>query len=273
MPAIFKIFRIIFYLSIITACFYLKVNAQDSLTLSTAQKTTNTIGIKYDFIYFDKGGNKPWHLLSLEYTRLIKKIPFIARLNYANRFSKSGLQLEAEAYPAISKKVYAYVNAGYSKDSLLFPKYRAGFSLYVSLPAAFEAEGGFRLLYFNSPTWIYTAAIGKYYKNYWFNFSTFLTPGNSNILQSYFLKTRYYLDDQDFIMLTLGTGISPDDRNNNIQLNTNNKLGSKKAELSLRSTIKKVNVILISTSWMNEEYQLKKYTNQYNISIGLQRIF
>lgn len=34
-----------------------------------------------------------------------------------------------------------------------------------------------------------------------------------------------------------------------------------------------MNVILISTSWMNEEYQLKKYTNQYNISIGFQRIF
>ncbi|MDB5223851.1 MAG: repeat-containing protein [Chitinophagaceae bacterium] len=270
MLTIFKISRFFFYILIIT-CFFLTATAQDSLVLSPAQKITNTIGIKYDIIAFDKGGNKPWHLLSFEYTRLIKKLPLIARLNYANRFGKSGLQLEAEAYPAISKKIYAYVNAGYSKDSLLFPKYRAGFSLYVSLPVGFEAEGGFRLLYFNSPTWIYTAAIGKYYKNYWFNFSTFLTPDNNNILQSYFFKTRYYLNDKDFIMLTLGTGISPDDRNNNIQIKTN-KLSSKQAELSFRNTIKKVNVILINAGWMSQEYQVKKYTSQYTIGIGFQRI-
>lgn len=260
-------------LTILTGLFFfLAATAQDSLTVSDVQKKVNSIGINYDLIAFDNGVKKPWHLVSFEYTHRIKKVPLIARVNYANRFSQSGLQLEAEAYPHISKKIYAYINAGYSKNSLLFPKYKAGFSLYFSLPAAYEVEGGCRILYFNSQTWVYTASLAKYYKNYWFNLSTFLTPDNNNILQSYFLKTRYYLNDTDFIMLTLGTGISPDDRNNNIQLNTNAGLSSKKAEAGIRHTIKKKNVILFNVGFMSQEYEHKKYTKQYNLGIGLQRL-
>lgn len=270
MQASYKISKL--FLSILTCAFFvITVTAQDTLINSAVQKKTNSIGLKYDIIVFEKAVNKPWQLLSLEYTQQVNKIPFIARLNYANRFSKSGLQLEAEAYPAISKKLYAYIIAGYSKDILLFPKYRAGFSLYASLPAAFEAEGGFRLLYFNSAIWIYTASIGKYYKNYWFNLGTFLTPDSNSVIQSYFLKTRYYLNDVDYIMLTLGTGISPDDKRNNIQLNANARLSTKKAEVTFRNTIKKKNVILLNAGWMSQEYEQKRYINQYNFGIGFQR--
>ena len=261
----------ILILIILSSSIFFPAAAQDSLSKAVEQKLPNSIGIKYDLIAFDKGVNKPWHFLSVEYTKHIKKTPFIARLNYANRFSKSGLQLEADAYPALSKKIYTYINAGYSKDSLLFPKYRAGFSLYVSLPASFEVEGGFRLLHFSSSTWIYTASIGKYYKNFWFNLGTFLTPGSNSMQQSYFLKTRYYMNDKDYIMLMLGTGISPDDRKNNIQLNTNAKLKSKKAEVTFRNTFKKKNVFLFNAGFMRQEYEYKKYNNQFNIGVGVQR--
>lgn len=271
MTVIFKLCRIIPFLSIL--CCFVTAHAQDSVQVITMNKTRNVIGTRYDLTSFDKGVNKPWHLLSLEYTREVKKSPLTVRLNYANRFSRSGLQLEADAYPVISKKMYAYLNAGYSKDVMLFPKYRGGMSLYLSLPAAFEAEGGLRLLHFNSSRFIYTASLGKYYKKYWFNASTFLSPDSSSISKSYFFKTRYYLDDKDFVMLTLGTGISPDDKNNNIQFAVNNKLRSKKIELSFRRTIWEQNIILVSSSWMRQEYEYKKFTGQYNISIGFQRLF
>ena len=256
---------------IICSSGYLTATAQDSLLLPKIQSTPNSIGIKYDLIAFDKAANKPWHFISIEYKDHIKKTPLIARLNYANRFSKSGLQLEAEAYPALSKKIYTYINAGYSKDVLLFPKYRAGFSLYVTLPAAFEIEGGVRLLHFSTSTFIYTASVGKYYKKFWFNLGTFLTPESNNLLQSYFFKTRYYLNDKDYLMLTLGTGISPDDSKNNIQLNTNAKLKSQKLEFAFRNTFRKKNVFLFNAGFMSQEYEYKKWTNQYNIGVGLQR--
>ena len=256
---------------IIISSVYFPAAAQDSLHLSVPQKIPNSLGIKYDLITFDNVVTKPWHLVSVEYTKHIKKTPLITRLNYANRFSKSGFQLEAEAYPALSKKIYTYINAGYSNDRLLFPKYRAGFSLFAALPLKFEVEGGFRLLYFTSSTWIYTASVGKYYKSFWFNASTFLTPENNSILQSYFLKTRYYFNDTDFAMLILGTGISPDDGKNNILLNTNATLKAKKAEFVFRNTFKKKNIFLFNIGFMSQENESNKYANQYNIGIGLQR--
>lgn len=254
-----------------TLIIYLNSSAQDSSLNRSVQKMPSSLGLKYDLVTFGNGGNSPWSLLNLEYNAHIKKMPVIARLNYANRFSQSGLQFEADAYPLICKGVYAYVNVGYSKDSLLFPIYRSGLSLYVSLPSAFEAEGGIRLLVFNSPTYIYTASLGKYHKNYWFNVSTFLTPQNNSLLQSYFLKCRYYFNDKDYMMLTVGTGISPDNRNNNIQLNSNNNVGSKNTEISIRHSLNKKFVILANAGWMSVEYLQKKYSHQYNFGLGLQR--
>ena len=90
---------------IIISSIYFPVAAQDSLHLSVPQKKMpNSLGVKYDLITFDNVVTKPWHLVSVEYTKHIKKTPLITRLNYANRFSKSGFQLEAEVYPALSKK-------------------------------------------------------------------------------------------------------------------------------------------------------------------------
>ena len=224
-----KIFRTILFIFFISF-FFISAMAQDSSKLIINNKGTNAIGIKYDLTAFEKKINLPWNALSLEYTHHNKNLTAIARINYANKYNRSGVQFEGDLFPAISKKIYAYVNAGYSNYNGLFPKYRAGVSLYTSLPSAMEAEAGFRFLHFTSATWIYTAFISKYFKNYWFNVSTFLTPVSNSLIQSYFLKTRYFLNDKDFVMLTIGTGISPDDRNNNIQLNSNTSLSSKKVE-------------------------------------------
>lgn len=73
-------------------------------------------------------------------------------------------------------------------------------------------------------------------------------------------------------MLTIGTGFSPDDRNNNIQLNTNTSLSSKKVEVSFRNTWKKKNVILINAGWMNQEYEAKNITSHYSFGIGFEKM-
>ena len=61
-----------------------------------------------------------------------------------------------DAYPSLSKKTYMYLNVGYSDSyktgTFVFPKYRAGISIYRSLPKSFEAEIGARLLnFYNQP--------------------------------------------------------------------------------------------------------------------------
>ncbi len=273
MPCSPALLRNLFLLVFNIGCLLPAALAQDSIIVLAPAKKTNTIGINYDFTYLDKAGYNPWHLLSLEYSKALKNIPLTARINYANRFNLSDWQIEADAYPVLSKKIYTYLNAGYAGKALLFPKYRAGFSMYVSLPAAWEAEAGARFLYFNSSTFIYTASLGKYYKKYWFNVSSFLTPANGDVTGSYFLKTRYYLNDTDFVMLLLGTGISPDDKNNNVQLASAGRLSSKKAVLSFKRTFKKTNILLFSSGFTKQETIAGQFINQYNFSIGFNKRF
>ncbi|MCO6149198.1 YaiO family outer membrane beta-barrel protein, partial [Flavobacterium sp. NRK1] len=128
----------------------------------------NAIGLRYDYSYFDKRFDDPWHLVALDYTRQTKLGSATARVNYANRFATDAAQFEVDLYPYFSKTFYAYINTGISGNKDIFPQFRAGFSLYANLPAAFEVDAGFRFLNFTTDdTWVYTASVGKYFKNYW----------------------------------------------------------------------------------------------------------
>ncbi len=250
--------------------------AAHALATSLKDETSvNKITVSYENSSFDKQYDKAWHLGSISYGRHTKFGTVIGRVNYANRFATGGLQAEVDAYPHISKTFYAYVNFGYSGNSSVFPNYRAGFSLYANLPNSFEAELGLRYLYFSSATNIYTAAIGKYWKNFLFTARTYITPSVSDVSQSYSINTRYYLKGaDDYIGLTLGTGISPDDNNQNIQYsNKQNKLSSKKISASFDHTFLKWNIISISAGLINQEYQPSVKGNQFNFSVGLSHRF
>ncbi len=235
----------------------------------------NKFGITYDYVYFDKQFNDPWHLLSVDYGRQTSIGPIIGRVNYANRFNGNGIQFEADAYPRLSNTFQAYVNIGYSPDLGVFPKYRAGFSLYANLNSGFELEGGFRLLRFNENTWIYTASLGKYYKNFWFNLRTYLSPATSMISQSFALNTRYYFGGaDDYLSLGISTGISPDEQRNNVLVNaTNYKLKSNGLSLGYRKSFNTFNIINLKASIENQEYRKDTKGNQLSLGIGYIRRF
>lgn len=234
----------------------------------------NKIGVSYDYVYFDKQFPDPWHWASLEYTHTTKAGAITGRINYANRFGKNGIQYEAEAYPRLSKTFYAYANAGYSDNVGVFPHWRLGFSLYTNLPKGFEFELGSRYLYFSTATNIFTGSIAKYYKNYLFGFRTYLTPATNNVSQSYNVFGRYYFGGaDDFVSVTAGTGISPDERSIEQQLNNKYKLKTYRAALEVRHVIKTFNIISFNTSIINQEYFPNKKGNQMQAGIKYQRRF
>lgn len=236
--------------------------------------SANRIGISYDYTHFGKQFDDPWHLVSLDYGRSTKYGSVIGRVNYTNRFKTNGVQFEVDAYPSIAKNFYAYVNFGYSPDESVFPKYRGGFSLYANLPKGFEADAGFRYLNFGSDTWIYTGSLGKYYKNFWFNLRAYVTPNHDRISHSYAFTTRYYLGGaDDFAHISIGTGISPDDRAQAIQLNSNYKLLTHKISGGYRFTHKKLNVFLVNLGYARVEYLPETKDNQITAGIGYQRRF
>ncbi|MEO8820490.1 MAG: YaiO family outer membrane beta-barrel protein [Ginsengibacter sp.] len=258
----------------------LKINKKNTaaLALATSLKdaiSVNKISISYENSSFDKQFDKAWNLGSISYGRQTKLGSIIARVNYANRFSANGLQGEVDAYPHISKTFYGYVNFGYSGDVGVFPEYRAGFSLYANLPNSFEGEIGLRYLYFTSATKIYTAAIGKYWKSFLFTARTYITPSTTDVSQSYSIAARYFVKGaDDYIGLTIGSGISPDDNNQNIQYsNKQNKLSSRKISADFNHTFLKWNIISLSAGIINQEYQPSVRGNQFNISGGLSHRF
>src|SRR5262249_37556743 len=133
---------------------------------------------------------------------------------------------------------------------------------------------GFRYLNFENNTWIYTGSIGKYYKNFWFNFRTYLTPDNERISQSYIFTTRLYGAVADnYASISLGTGISPDDRSLVSQLNSSYKLRTLKTSVSYHASYKRMNIFSIGLSYANVEYLPKTTDDQIVASISYQRRF
>lgn len=233
----------------------------------------NAIGIVYNYSHFDKQFDNDWHIVGVSYKRVTPIGSVIVRGNYANKFAEGGTQIELEAYPRLSKMFYLYVGGGYSDDVGLFPKYRTGVSLNANLPHSFEAELGYRQLYFSSSIWMYTAAIGKYYKNFWFNLRTYITPDSKNISHSYTGTVRYYTKGaQDYFAFQIGTGISPEENRNNLLENETFKLKTFKIGGEYNFSYHS-NLFSVGTMYYNQEYRPGEKGNQFDITLGYTRKF
>lgn len=154
----------------------------------------------------------PWQFAEFGLTRQTPIGSVTGRVEYARRFASDGVQFNVDAYPSITDGLYAYVSSGYS-DSPVHPKYRFGFSLYKTLPSAFELEGGIRYLDFgSSQTDIYTVSLTKYKGSYLFTARTYLVPSSDTVSRSINIVTRRYFGTADaYLSLNAGYGTTPVD--------------------------------------------------------------
>lgn len=239
----------------------------------------NKVSLSHDFTWFDGNyanhlHNYPWHIVGVDYSRDTSIGSVIARVNYGNRFGNEAFQFEMDSYPHLMKNIMAYMNFGISDKSAVFPRYRAGLSLYASLPHSFEAEAGFRLLHFSDNVWIYVGSVSKYYKNFWFNGRVYLVPGNQNISHSYSLITRYYFGGvDDYLKFSVGYGLSPDDANSVQGFTSDYRLRSWQCSAGIRKSIRKLNVIGLAASAINQEFEREKRGIQLSTSVTYIRKF
>jgi YaiO family outer membrane protein len=229
----------------------------------------NSITLTYDYDSFDKSFD-PWHAVSLAYSRKTPVGSVIGRINYANRFLENGVQYEVDMYPRFADGLYAYLNAGYSKDNI-FPDYRLGASLYYSLPLSFEIDAGFRYLNFgSSDVVIYTGALGKYYSNFWFSLRSYITPSNSLASYSLTLLVRYYLSGaDDYITLSGGWGISPDE----IANTSGNMLVSRKISAEYQTKLSRVIIGFVSAGISGDEFFANDIRSRYSAGFGIKFLF
>jgi YaiO family outer membrane protein len=198
-------------------------------------------------------------------------------VSQARRFETNGTQFEVDAYPRISENQYLYLNLGLSNSSI-YPAQRGGFELNTSLPKAFEASLGFRVLHFSGSkrVIIYTGSLGKYVGNYWFSLRPFVTPNENDASFSvYFLTRRYFTDPENYIGVRLGIGSSPDERLKIIQTiqqlsgipTGSARLKSQSAKLEFNHLIKNSWIGNAGISINREEYfQYETLGTQYGIN-------
>ena len=178
------------------------------------EKSVNYLSVGYQIDYFNEVFN-PFHSQFFAIGTKIKGSTAILRLNFNQRFDTSGFQPEIDYYPSIGKKMYLYLNYGFS-NAALFPNHRVGVELYRNLPRAIEASFGVRYMNFGgSEVWIYTGSLTKYLGNYAFIVRPFITP--SPVTKSFsrsaiFNIRRYTLDADNYFGITGGLGFSPDQR-------------------------------------------------------------
>jgi YaiO family outer membrane protein len=189
-----------------------------------------------------------------------------------NNFSRQ-LEPKATARNNISKTLRGLISVGFSGRSV-FPKSRAGFSLFSRLPQNFELEAGLRYLNFGNSTQIYTGYLGKYYHNFMLGVRTFVTPGRSNSSPKYCLTSRYYLRDEgDYISLSIGSGISHDERSLNIQFINKNRIGSRLASAGFNHCFLKKNFVSFNAAWLNRHNNSSFISHQIDASVGIKRRF
>ncbi len=213
----------------------------------------------------------PWQMVSLDYERLISLGTLIARLNYARRFDISAYQLELDAYPSLRAGTYAYVSLGWSAEKI-FPRYRGGLEFYQQLPYTLVGSLGTRYMQFdNLQVVVMTCSVGKYYKNYWFNLRTYLTPQEVSFSRSVYLTARWYTGpEQSYVSLLIGTGTSPDQllTSKEAEYRGSRKIGTSGQYLVLPDTFFQWNI-----NWENYEISQDDYLKNCQLILSVSRRF
>lgn len=259
---------------------YLKIDPGNGVFLNKIKDyrldlLKNTIRILYTVDFFDAEFNRdPWQIMALSYGRETGVGSVIARVNLANRFGITAYQYEIDAYPSFSENSYAYINYGYS-DNTIFPKHRFGLEWYQNFPNSFEGSIGMRLLGFaNSNVDIYTATIGKYFGNYWLSLRSFVTPGDeSTSVSGLLVLRRYFSDPENYLGLRLGYGISPDDNRNLIDSGEKLNLKSRSVKLEYNHIFNHKWIIKTGAVLGSEEKTNGGFAGYYTFDVGISLLF
>jgi YaiO family outer membrane protein len=239
------------------------------------EQAVNYISTGYQIDYFNEVF-APFHAEFLQVGTKLKGSTFIVRLNFNQRFDTTGFQPEVDYYPSIGKKMYLYVNYGFS-NTALFPNHRVGLELYRSMKHGFELSVGGRYMNFTgSEVFIYTGSVTKYLGNYAFIVRPFITPSpetKSFSRSAIFNVRKYTTDENNYVGLVGGLGFSPDQRAflTNFGLDSNGKnniyyLQSYRVGLAYSKTFQFKHVILLEFDYRRQElegYNAGSYVNVY----------
>ncbi len=246
------------------------------LQLRLKRLSKHQVALNYEINSFRKEYpiQKSWNTVFLEYQYMLKQHTLLARATYSNRFFDDGVLYELEAYPILSKKMYAFISLAASTDSF-YQKFGSALSIYNNIGNGFETEIGFRSFDFKADSFFtFSGGLTKYIGNYYINARASIGPKNdSGIFQNYQLTTRYYFENAtNYLFVRFGTGISPDDFNRFQQVVENPSLKAYYASIGFSKWYNNIGVGA-TTGILAEDLPNNRNGNQWLGSINLRYRF
>jgi len=178
------------------------------------------LDVNHSYEWFSKERGA-WNETQYELQRRTRLGTLLARLDQAFRFGQGSRQVEADFYPRLSRRSYAYFNAGFSPDATLYPIYRLGAEIYQTFGPALEGSVGYRRLGFGDRINLFTLSLGKYHGNWLFTGRGYLVAGPEGTPSSWHFSARHYFGEGgSFADLRYGRGAFTQERRtlNDIQV-------------------------------------------------------
>ena len=170
----------------------------------------NRISVRNAYTVYDQRYD-PIVSTSVSYKRKTLAGSIIPKINYTNRLNKHGLQYDLDFYPKFSKRLYGFLNYGYS-EATIFPNHKFAADLYINLPKAIEFSAGMRYLDYRSrKVTVISNSLGHYRGNYYFSLRSYITPLPNRLtrVSGNLLVRKYLRDGDNYFGATFGMGYSP----------------------------------------------------------------
>jgi len=232
----------------------------------------NQLGLSYLNSHIDSTQSS--NIATLQYTHFYKKFSLTGRLNFAGRSYGTGLQLELESYVNHSATWYSYVNVGVANE-LVFPKYKAAYSLFHNFKHGWEAELGGRFLNFDSVSSVSAVgSVSKYLGDFWISAKGYAIFISGKQYGAVNLTARQYLNNKtDFFYAVIGYGNSPDDYTRTYQFTDNIHYETYSIGAGYQKMFNYRNVVSLNANWYNQKRAEGSYRNQYDIYLTFLRKF
>lgn len=220
----------------------------------------------YAFDYFKEPYSRFWQVFKAGAGHRFNWGPLNAGLNIGNisigdpsPANVTELQAEAEAWPRITNKNYAYLAYAYSPGTY-FPRHRAAAELWQILPAGWAVSAGFNYYYFDRSAFIALASVEKYAGKYWMSLKGFIYFKDDGPTTSAYLNVRRYFNDNDYLQVTIGTGTAPDEP---FDIQTDlMRLSANSIRLAYNVRIKPKLTMRIGAGYSREEYTENVWRNR-----------
>ncbi|MCJ7449270.1 MAG: YaiO family outer membrane beta-barrel protein [Bacteroidales bacterium] len=195
------------------------LSARRDISLWSKENTPVSTDIRagYSFDSFTEPYNRFWQVFKAGAGHRFNWGPASAGLNIGNiRIGEPSpaiateLQLEAEAWPKLSDKNYAFLAYAFSPGTY-FPRHRAALEVWQILPEGWALSAGLNYYYFDRNIFIAGLSVEKYLGRYWLSAKSFVYFKDDGPTASFYFNARRYFNDIDYLQLTLGTGTAPDE--------------------------------------------------------------